>query len=381
MNYLIVTVCLFTLFTGCGPGHQQSSALQSKAAESSARLDDHHLSENTSRPPATVWGATGLPGLKLKSQLHIMTEVDTESDKIKVYNTGVNLELKHDSGFSVNASTTVDGLVEELESDDFKLDNFVKELYANYTFNAPDTAIVLSVGKMRVGTKTDRDSAREIGGYMGFRVSIQPKKVPLIQAWLTKNKWKVKSIEITRYRSASKSRLDFADLEETDMTAYAIRMSRSHNVHTFFIYKQPDGDSTAAKSITAGGVYSFENTRFDPTIFALANKTKSDHVDLNILIFSLGFYPFQHLDLSAANLDWMKDIKASWTESSAMEGLTGSRKDIHDFALKKCLYAENMKTCKSKEKSTLAIVIGGRVEDHNQKEDVVKGYLQLIGRF
>lgn len=291
--------------------------------------------------------------------LKTLVEYSSLDKKIAVYNTGLILEYKNPSGFSANATTAINGPVDEIDSENFDLDNFVKELYASYEFNREEAVLLLSVGKMKVGTKTDRDSSKDIGGVMGVRLTISPNKIPFIQDWLDDHEFKIKAIEITRYNSKSKSRLQFDDLEETDMTAIALRISHSNNLHTFFIYKTPDHDSSAAQSTTVGGVYSLD-APLDPRFFALANRTKSDHVDLNILILSL-------------NVEIFEDIRTVYTHSWAEENLYGSNKETRDLSFKKYLIG-------SKKGKSLQLVVGAKQVVSDDSSDV-SFYMRLVGHY
>ncbi|MBT3234499.1 MAG: hypothetical protein HN353_00960 [Bdellovibrionales bacterium] len=262
-------------------------------------------------------------GLDLSFDVSSIINWDSSDRQIMIYNTGVELSLKHSSGLSLDLATSVDGPIGEIDSENFKVGTFIKELRANYQFENEDAAIMLSVGKMPTGTKVNRDTPKNVSGVMGIRMSLSPKKIPLIQKWLDKNDLKVTKIEITRYNSSSSDQLYLSDLQERDMTAYALHMTYQLRLHTFFIYKKPDSGSYTPEGITLGAAYS-PNLPLNPHIFALAHSSQASFLDLKILVLS-------------ASVEVVAKTRLSVTWSSAEERLSNSNKNTTDFAVRRNL--------------------------------------------
>ena len=55
------------------------------------------------------------PGLRLEVDATMMAEYDSADKTIGFYNTGLNLRAIHKSGLSINATTTVNGFIEEID--------------------------------------------------------------------------------------------------------------------------------------------------------------------------------------------------------------------------------------------------------------------------
>ncbi len=171
-------------------------------------------------------------------------EYTSEDDSISVYNTGLTLGATHKSGLSGNFRGSLDEKIDDIDSRDFELGKFVKEMSVNYSIDTEDAVLLLSVEKMPTGVKTDQDDPKKLGGVMGMRLSIRPEKIPLIKNWLTKNQLKINRIDIVRYKAGSESELTTKVLGEANMTSYALYLSRGHNLQAFYIHKTPDRDNS-----------------------------------------------------------------------------------------------------------------------------------------
>jgi hypothetical protein len=259
--------------------------------------------------------------LDLSYDINSIVAWDSMDEQIIIYNTGLDLTLKHDSGLSLDLATAVDGPIGEINSKNFKVETFIKELKANYEFETERAVILLSVGKMPTGSKVNQNDPKNIDGVMGIRVSLSPKKIPLIQEWLDRNELRVSKIEVTRYNSESSDRLWINDLEQSDMTAYALHLSWKHRLHTFFIYKRPDESSHAPEGITVGAAYSL-SLPMNPQIFVLNHSSRASYMDLNVLVLS-------------ASVEVAEDTRVSLAWSSARERMSGSKKETIDLAGKR----------------------------------------------
>jgi len=233
----------------------------------------------------TIWNSYLNGKILFTQEFSSIVEYSSDEDTVSIYNTGVKLKAKHKKGLSISTTATVDGKVGEIDSEDFKLGRFIKELKLGYEFDINSTAILLSVGKMPTGTKTDVNSPQDLGGVMGVRLTISPSKIPLIQDWLDQYGLKITKIEITRYDATSGADLNFEDLHNTDMTAYALYILYKKNLQLFFIYKHPDSDSMSPTGVTVGGVYTL-NAPMRPMLFALNHHSSSSYMELNVLVLS-----------------------------------------------------------------------------------------------
>lgn len=277
-------------------------------------------------------------------------EYDSGEDAISIYNTGLELTLKHREHpqASVYFRGNINGKLEDIDGDDFKIDEFVRELKANYEFDRENAVIVFSVGKMVTGTKVNQGDPQRLKGVMGFRLSIKPKKIPMIQEWMKKNGLKITRVDITRYDSGSKDELDFANLGETDMTAFALYLSKGRNLHTFVILKQPDSDSSAPRGISVGGAYMFD-LPMKPSLFALYHNSESEYVDVNVYVLSASF---EILEEVSFNITWSK----------AVENKYGMEERFFDYSLSKRLYEGGTKR---RVGTTVDGTIGIKSEDAN----------------
>lgn len=291
----------------------------------------------------------------------IFNEIKIESgnNSIPVYKSGLNLNLENGHGLSADFLGEIDDKIDEIDSSDFKLDKFIKELNVSYQINAEDAVVLLSVGKMPSGVKIDNDDIREENGVMGIRLSIKPEKISLIQDWLTKNNFKINRIDITRYNDGSRNRFDLRDLSETNMTSYALFLSRGHNIQTFFVYKTPDKDNTyGVTSASLGAVYMMKG-ELKPHFFVMKHKSKASYMDLDLMIVS-------------ASVEVAPAVRTTFSYTNAFESVSETKKDTYDFSLSKEL-------AKSK-KSTVNAAIGVKIEQGNNTNDKVL-YMRLEARF
>lgn len=215
------------------------------------------------------------------------TVMDFRPDAISIYNTGFSINAQSRGCLSGRFRGSINGKIEEIDRRDFDLGTFVQELNATCKFETENTALIISVGKMPTGVKLDTTNPRPLGGVMGVRLSIQPRKIPLIQEWLDKNDLKITQVSITRYDSDSADRLDIDDLTETDMTAYAFYLSKGRKLHTFFIHKRPDSDHTfGVTSTSVGAAYMVPEHELFPQYFAMVHKSEASFFDLDLLVLS-----------------------------------------------------------------------------------------------
>ena len=242
--------------------------------------------------------------LDADSSITTTVEYNSGDDAISIYNTGLELTLRHKDHpqASVYFRGNINGKLTEIDRNNFKIDEFISELKANYEFDRENAVIVFSVGKMVTGTKTNQSSPQKQNGVMGFRLSIKPKKIPMIQEWMKRNKFKITRVDITRYDSESKDSIDFGRLGDTDMTAYALYLSRGRSLNTFIILKQPDGDSNAPRGLSLGGIYFF-NLPMRPSLFALYHNSESEIVDIDVYVLSANF---MLLEETTFKITWSK---------------------------------------------------------------------------
>lgn len=291
---------------------------------------------------------------KYDHQLTSVIEINSD-DFISIYNTGLSLDMENENGFKANFRGSIDGKIDEINSKDFELGTFIKQLSMSYEVDTKNALVLLSVGKMPVGVKTNA-GPQQPGGVMGIRLSVEPEKIPLIQDWLTKNNFKINRIDITRYNSASEKRIDLRDLSETNMTAYALYLSKGHNIQTFFIYKAPDtGNEYGVTSKTLGAVY-LMNGKLKPQFFAMGHKSNASFLDLDLLVLS-------------ASVEVAQNVRSAFTYSRVIESMSDTEKNIYDFSVSK--------TIKKNKKFNLQGTFGVRAERGNSDDEVVYSRLEI----
>jgi hypothetical protein len=169
---------------------------------------------------------------------------------------------------------------------------------------------------MPTGAKTDMSNPSPVGGVMGIRLSIQPEKIPLIEEWLKQNNFKINRIDITRYNAESANTLDLNDLNKSNMTSYAVYLSKNNNIQTFFVYKTPDSDNPhGVTSKTLGAVYVMGG-KLKPEIFAMKHLSDASFMDLDLLVISAG-------------VEVSPDVRSTFTYSHATELM--SRTDVKSY--------------------------------------------------
>jgi len=260
--------------------------------------------------------------------------VDFSSEGISVYNTGVTINATTIENLTLDFRGSVDGKIDEIDSDDFELGTFIKELTANYELEYADTILLFSLGKMPTGAKTDRDNPRQLGGVMGVRMSIHPTEINNLQQWLKRHNLKINRIDITRYDADSEERFDLNDLKNTDMTAVSLNLSNiDENIHAFYVYKRPDADNTyGVTSKSVGGIYMFDHPS-RPSLFMMNHQSDSAFLDLdlNVLSGSIEISPGIRGTLSYTQVE---ELKSDSREENY--GFSFSRKliDSQKFKLK-----------------------------------------------
>lgn len=205
-------------------------------------------------------------------------------ESARFINTGLKSVLEY-KNCSAQTELLLNEKIQEISNSNFQLDVLVNELKFDCKLDMDSTGLLLTLGKMKNGAKENTDD-KEVTGVMGFRLTLQPKRIPIIQNWLKKHNLKITKIDVTRYNHDSDERFEIKDLSHPDMTSVAIYLSRSHDLHTFFIYKRPDNGTTHARGLTAGLVKLFD-APMSPQFFMLAHNSRSDFVDLDVLIASL----------------------------------------------------------------------------------------------
>lgn len=293
----------------------------------------------------------------LKHQVTSVVQVDS-TNTINIYNTGFTMNLDDTDGFSADFRGSVDGPVDQIDSKDFDLGKFVKQLDVKYKVNTEDAVILLSVGKMPTGAKTDINNPTKMGGVMGIRLTIEPTKLPAIQEWLNQNQFKIDRIDITRYDSASANTLDLNDLNRTNMTSYALYLSKGNNFQTFFVYKTPDSDNAmGVTSKTLGAVYIMSG-KLKPQLFAMKHVSDAAFMDLDLLVLS-------------ANVELIPNFTNSFTYSRATELMSNTSIDTYDFSISR----EFKKT----KDFTFSTTYGIKV-DHGSTEDKIL-YFRLEAKY
>lgn len=251
-------------------------------------------------------------------------EYTTEDDSISVYNTGLTLNLDNGHGLSADFRGALDEKIDEIDSRDFELGTFVKELNVNYQIDTQDAVLILSVGKMPSGVKVDPDDPRAVGGVMGMRLSINPKKVPLVQEWLNKNGWRINRIDIVRYKSGTEDSMDFREVTDSNMTSYALFLSKGHNLQTFFIYKTPDRENIhGVTSKSLGAVY-MPGGKLRPQFFVMKHSSESRHMDLDLMVLS-------------TSIAVAPKLRSTLSYSKAIESVGKTEKETYDISMTKNL--------------------------------------------
>jgi hypothetical protein len=259
----------------------------------------------------------------IKDHVTSVVEVSNASS-ISIYNTGLTMNIEDSDGFGANFRGAVDGPVDQIDSKDFNLGKFVKELNAKYKIKTEEGVILLSVGKMTNGAKTDVGNPSKLGGVMGIRLSIEPEKLPAIQEWLNQNQFKIDRIDITRYNAESANRLDITDLNNTNMTSLAVYLSRSNNFQTFFVYKTPDSDNPfGVTSKTVGAVY-IMGGKLKPQLFAMKHVSDAAFMDLDLLVLS-------------ADLEILPNFTNTFTYARAKEFMSNTDVENYDFSMTRVL--------------------------------------------
>lgn len=256
--------------------------------------------------------------LTYNHQLTSTVEI-TSDDTISIYNTGLTLNLEDTNGFSADFRGAVDGPVDQINSKNFDLGKFVKQLDVKYKINTKDAVVLLSVGKMPTGAKTDINNPSKMGGVMGIRLSIQPEKIPMIQDWLNQNNFKIERIDITRYNAESGNGLDLNDLNSTNMTSYAVYLSKNNNIQSFFVYKTPDDDNPfGVTSKTLGAIY-IMGGKLKPQLFAMKHTSDAAFMDLDLWVLS-------------ASAEMIPKFRTTFTYSHAKELMSDSDMESYDIS-------------------------------------------------
>lgn len=295
--------------------------------------------------------------IKFNRQLTSGVEI-TSDDTISVYNTGLTLNLEDNNGMSADFRGAVDGKIDEINSKDFDLGKFVKQLAVKYKVDTEGGVILLSVGKMPTGAKTDISNPSKMGGVMGMRLSIQPDKVPVIQDWLNQNNFKIDRIDITRYNAESGNRLDLNDLNETNMTSYGVYLSKNNNIQTFFVYKTPDDDNPfGVTSKTLGAIYIMSG-KLKPQLFAMKHSSDAAFMDLDLLVLS-------------ASVEMIPNFRTAFTYSHAKEFKSDSDMESYDIS-----FSREFKRTKHFSFST---TFGAKVERGTKENKIV--YFRLEAKY
>lgn len=283
---------------------------------------------------------------------------ESSDDSISVYNTGLTLGASHKNGLSGNFRASLDEKIDDIDSRDFELGKFVKEMSVNYKIDTEDAVLLLSVGKMPTGVKTDQDDPKKLGGVMGMRLSIRPEKIPLIQDWLSKNNFKINRIDIVRYKAGSESELNTRSLGEANMTSYALYLSHGRNLQAFFIHKTPDRDNTRGVTSNSLGAVYMMGGKYAPQFFVMKHTSKASFMDLDLLVVS-------------SSIAVAKDTRGVFSYSRANESMSHTKKDVYDISLSKTLK-------KSKDLS-ISGSIGMNITNGSTNERTI--YMRLETRF
>ncbi len=295
--------------------------------------------------------------LTFNHQITSVSEMDSDGT-ISIYNTGLNLDVEDTSGFGADFRGAVDGKIDEINSKNFELGKFIKQLDVKYKVDTTDAVLLLSVGKMPTGTKTDVNNPSQLGGVMGVRLSVQPKKIPLIQEWLKQNNFKINRIDITRYNSGSGDRLDLRDLDKTNMTAFAAYLSHNNNMQTFFIYKRPDDNNPFGVTSKSLGVVYMPEGKLNPQIFALKHKSDAAFMNLDLLVLSGG-------------VEIQPNVRTNLTYARAVETMSQTDVKSYDVSVSK-----NFKKTSGYNFTT---TLGARVEQGTTESKIV--YVRVEAKF
>jgi hypothetical protein len=284
-------------------------------------------------------------------------EIDS-TNTISIYNTGFTLNLQDTDGWSSDFRGSVDGPVDQLNSKDFNLGKFVKELDVKYKVNTEDAIILLSVGKMPTGAKTDINNPSKLGGVMGIRLTIEPTNLPAIQDWLNQNQFKIERIDITRYNDQSANTLDLNDLNQTNMTSFAAYLSKGNNFQTFFIYKTPDSDNQMGVTSKSLGAVYIMSGKLKPQLFAMKHTSDAVFMNLDLLVLS-------------ASVELIPNFTSTFTYSKATELMGHADFDTYDVSLSR----EIVKT----KDFTLSTTFGVKVDRGTTEDKIV--YLRLEAKY
>lgn len=247
---------------------------------------------------------------------------ELNKDGLHVYNAGIKFRAQNSNGVSFDLRTAVDGHVDDITEEDFELERYVKEMKLNYKHETEDMTLFLSVGKIAVSVKADRDSPSKVGGVMGFKLSLTPKEASQLQSWLSLRNLKIYQVSVSRYSSSSRNKLDMGEFAETDMTAYSFSAGTlDGKAHVFAVVNEPDSDSHAPRGRTFGASYQWKDMKFRPTFFALVHTTRSNYVDLKVNVFSL-------------SMEVWSNSKLILTYSKATERKTSTEKEIYEIGVK-----------------------------------------------
>ncbi len=298
--------------------------------------------------------------LKINHELTSILEINSENT-VSIYNTGLNLNMEEIYGFSADFRGSIDGKIDEIRSEDFELGEFVKELRVNYQVETENAVLLLSVGKMSTGTKIDRDNPKSSGGTMGFRLSVKPDQIPLIQNWLNKHEFKITRIDIIRYKAGTENDLNLDYINETDMTSYGVYLSKGKKLQTFFVYKTPDNDNLqGVTSRTIGGIYMMDG-KLKPQFFAMKHQSDSSFIDLDLTVVSAG-------------IEILPGIRGKLSYSYAEEAVRDTKKETYNLSFSKAFNNKN-KNNKIKFNGT----IGVKVERGSSEDEVY--YFRLEARY
>lgn len=295
--------------------------------------------------------------LTIKHQLTSVVELDSDST-ISVYNTGLNLDIQDTSGLGADFRGAVDGPIDQINSKDFQLGKFIKQLDVKYKIDSSDAVILLSVGKMPTGAKTNVTSPTQLGGVMGIRLSIQPKKIPLIEEWLKENNFKIDRIDITRYNAESGDRIDLNDLNNTNMTAYAAYLSHNNNMQTFFIYKKPDANNPFGVTSKSLGVVYMPEVKLNPQFFAMKHQSDAAFMDLDLLVLSAG-------------IEVQPNVRTNLTYARAVETMSNTDVKSYDISVSKVF--------KKTKGFNFTTTLGARVDEGTSENKIV--YFRLEAKY
>lgn len=291
---------------------------------------------------------------------HTSSVVDFTPDAVSIYSTGFSAEAKSHGCLSAYFRGSVDGKIDQIDSSDFDLGTFVKEINISCDFKTENMALVLSIGKMPTGVKLDPNSPSQLGGVMGIKLTIEPERIPLIQRWLDAKDLKILKISITRYEADSGDRLDPNDLSKTDMTSLALFLAKGQNIQVFFIRKQPDANNTnGVTSTSIGAVYMRPDLKLFPQVFAMIHKSEASFLDLKLLVLSL-----------SVKIAPESDYRLGLTYGHATESISNGNFNTYDISLSRTLKKGDGKNSWSISGST-----GVKVERGSKNDETI--YVRL----